>query len=481
MSPLKPKSLFTSSNKYSGHIALTQHKQGTKAKILEKLQTRPKTHSFCIVFLILIIIHQVHNINDFPFDSNTYWLLSTSTSVANFPNVVRGYVYAYLLFPIHALSDAINDSSRIVFRIATSAIYAYLLTGPIATFFLQCFGGHLTAIRRILFASLTISIFPGLFLYPLSDIPAALALIIAISLADCAERKNWLAFLLFSGAAASAAYNIRTIYLFAFIALMLIIPFVFLRSKSWSNRGLGLVAFVLGAFIVALPQMTINKRIHDVATPLVFATVNGKSLMSTQLFWGITIQRYETYNGGDTPAPSLYYRDPAGIALRSLDESLLSDAPTVADYISLVAKHPVQFLGIYGRHFINGIDVRDGLVYVKKPSANKSIVAFLCYSLFFFGTLIFCTRQNTRWIEVAYLAPLLIPVLAILPGAVETRFFMPLYLVLFGAITTQFEWFAFSTLLKRHWMPILAAYMLFAAAFLAITTAAMACVSYSLP
>lgn len=448
---------------------------------LSRLESRPNLYSFCIVFFILFMTHQALGIIEFPYDSSTYWNLSTPAFIANFPDIVRGYVYAYLLFPIHALSDAVNDTSHIIFRISTSAVYAYLLTGPVANFFLQCFGGRLTVIRRILFALLAIAVFPGLFVYPLSDMPAAVALIIAISFADSAKRKYWLAFLFFSGAAASAAYNIRTIYLFAFIALLLIIPFVFLRNKSWSARGLGLAAFILGAFVVALPQMAINKRIHDVATPLVFATVKGKSLMATQLYWGITIQRYETYDGGDAPAPSLYYRDPAGIALRSLDESLFTDDPTIGGYISLVAKHPIQFFGIYGRHFINGIDVRDGLVYVKKPSINKSVVAFLCYSLFFFGALIFCTRQKPRWIEVAYLAPLLIPVLAILPGAVETRFFMPLYLVLFGAIATQFKWADFSSLLKKHWLPILAAYALLAASFLAITTAAMACVSYSLP
>ncbi|MFD2884486.1 hypothetical protein ACFS4T_25475 [Pseudomonas lini] len=143
------------------------------------------------------------------------------------------------------------------------------------------------------------------------------------------------------------------------------------RSQTWYN-----CVYFWGLFIVALPQMAINKRIHDVATPLVFATVQGKSLMATQLYWGVTIQRYETYNGGDTPAPSLYYKDSAGITLRSLYESQFTNDPTIAGYISLVAKHPVQFIGIYGRHFINGIDVRDGLVYATKPSINKSIVAF---------------------------------------------------------------------------------------------------------
>ncbi|MDD0998598.1 hypothetical protein M5G20_22415 [Pseudomonas sp. TNT2022 ID1044] len=452
-----------------------------KPSFYSLLESKAQLCSFYAVFLVLFVIHLIFGIVDYPFDAATYWKLSTPASIQSFPDIVRGYVYAYLLFPIHTLGDAINDTNRIIFRFSSSAIYAYLLTGPVANFFLQCFGGRLTAIRRIFFALFAIALFPGLFLYPLSDMPAAIALIIAITLADSAKRKHWLAFLFFSGAAASAAYNIRTIYLFAFIALLFLIPFVFLRSKSWSARGLGLAAFILGALAVAAPQIAINKRIHDVATPLVFATVNGKSLMATQLYWGVTIQRYETYNGGDTPAPSLYYRDPVGIALRSLDQSLFTGDPTIGGYISLVAKYPIQFLGIYGRHFINGIDVRDGMVYINKPSINKGMVAFLCYSLFFFGALIFCTRLKPRWIEVAYLAPLLIPILAILPGAVETRFFMPLYLVLFGAIATQFEWSHFSNLLKKYWLPILAAYTLLAASFLAITTAAMTSVSFTLP
>lgn len=445
------------------------------------LEHKQKLYSFLLIFSVLFLTHQYYGVVEYPYDSSTYWNLSSPAFVAHFPDIIRGYVYAYLLSPIHFLTDALNDTDHIIFRVGTSAVYAYLLTCPVANFFLRCFGGRLTFLRRIIFALLAIIVFPGLFLYPLSDMPAALALIVAIAFADCAGRKYWLALLVCSGAAASAAYNMRTIYLFAFIVLLLLIPFVFHRTRSLGERGLGMVAFLLGAFIIAAPQMAINKRIHQVATPLVFATVKGKSLMATQLYWGVTLQRYETYNGGDTPAPSLYYRDPAGIALRSIDESLFTDDPTISGYVSLVTKHPVQFLGIYGRHFINGIDVRDGLVYVTKPSVNKSVVSFLCYSLFFFSALIFCTRKTPRWVEFAYLAPLLIPVLAILPGAVETRFFMPLYLVLFGAVSTRFEWSAFLTLVKNHGLFIFSAYVLLAASFLAITTAAMASVSYSLP
>lgn len=420
------------------------------------------------------------DISFYPFDSSLYWSLSSPSVIVNFPEVARGYFYPLVLVPVHALADVVGDNGRIVFHFASSAVYAYLLTGPIANFFLKTFGGTLSFARRTVFALLTIAVFPGLFLFPLSDLPAVLVLIIGVALATRANSQYGCCWLFLSGAAVSAAYNIRTIYLFAAMALFVVVLFVFMQGKPWRLRALGMLAFLLGALIVATPQMLINKRIHGTATPLVIAMVKGKPLMAQQLYWGMVVQRYETYAGKDSPAPSLYYRDPAGIALRNLDDSSFSD-PNMRRYLSMVLKHPVQFLGIYGRHFINGLDVRDGIVYAEKSSSNKSVVSFLCFSLLFFCVLIYGLRKEKRWIEAAYLAPILLPVLAILPGAVETRFFMPIYLVLFGSIVTQFEWKMFGATIREHWLVLSLAFIFLSSISLGITSAAMACISYELP
>jgi hypothetical protein len=448
--------------------------------LLGSLQHRQRFFSFCTVFLLSLVLHRVMDISFYPFDSSLYWSLSSPSVIVDFPEVARGYFYPLVLMPVHALADLIGNNGRIVFQFASSAVYAFLLTGPIANFFLKIFGGALSYTRRTAFAFLTIAVFPGLFLFPLSDLPALLVLIMGVALASRTHSKYWLCWLFLSGAAVSAAYNIRTIYLFAALSLFPVVLLVFLRGKPWRLRTVGMLAFVLGALIVATPQMLINKRIHGTATPLVIAMVKGKPLMAQQLYWGVVVQRYETYAGKDTPAPSLYYRDPAGIALRNLDDASFSD-PNMHGYLSMVLKHPVQFLGIYGRHFINGLDVRDGIVYAEKSSTNKSVVSFLCFSLLFFCVLIYGLRKEKRWIEAAYLVPILLPVLAILPGAVETRFFIPVYLVLFGAVVTQFEWETFKATIRQHWLVLSLAFVVLSSVSLGITSAAMACISYELP
>ncbi|KJZ56965.1 hypothetical protein [Pseudomonas fluorescens] len=448
--------------------------------LLGSLQHRQRFFSFCTVFVLSLVLHRIVDVSFYPFDSSLYWSLSSPSIIINFPEVARGYFYPLVLVPVHALADLVGDNGRIVFQFASSAVYAYLLTGPVTNFFLRTFGGKLSFARRTTFALLTIALFPGLFLFPLSDLPALLVLIIGVALASRANSKYWLCWLFLSGAAVSAAYNIRTIYLFAAMALFFVVLFVFMRDKSWRLRTIGMLAFVLGALIVATPQMLINKRIHGTATPLVIAMVKGKPLMAQQLYWGVVVQRYETYAGKDSLAPSLYYRDPAGIALRNLEGSSFSD-PNLRGYLSMVLKHPVQFLGIYGRHFINGLDVRDGIVYAEKSSTNKSVVSFLCFTLLFFCIFIYWLRKEKRWIEAAYLAPVLLPVLAILPGAVETRFFMPVYLVLFGAVVTRFEWATFKATICQYWLLLSLIFIFLSSVSLGITSAAMACISYELP
>ncbi|MHC8328122.1 hypothetical protein [Pseudomonas sp. LB1P83] len=448
--------------------------------LLDSIHHRQRLFSFFTVFLLSLMLHRIMDISFYPFDSSLYWSLSSPSVIVNFPEVARGYFYPLLLVPVHALADVAGDNGRIVFQFASSAVYAYLLTGPIANFFLKTFGGTLSFARRTVFALLTIAVFPGLFLFPLSDLPALLVLIIGVALATRVNSQYWWCWLFLSGAAVSAAYNIRTIYLFAAMALFVVVLFVFMQGIPWRLRAFGMLAFLLGALIVATPQMLINKRIHGTATPLVIAMVKGKPLMAQQLYWGMVVQRYETYAGKDSPAPSLYYRDPAGIALRNLDDSSFSD-PSMRGYLSMVLKHPVQFLGIYGRHFINGLDVRDGIVYAEKSSTNKSVVSFLCFSLLFFCVSIYWWRKEKRWIEAAYLAPILLPVFAILPGAVETRFFIPIYLVLFGAVVTRFEWKTFGATIRQHWLVLSVVFIFLSSISLGITSAAMACISYELP
>jgi hypothetical protein len=441
--------------------------------------------AFSVSACLLFALHQISGILVYPFDSSIYWDLSTTESITNFPEtvqgfaIVRGYVFAAVVWPLHALGDALGEPI-LLFRVGTSLVYGYVLSGPIPEFFAAVLGGRLTWLRRTILVISVAAIYPGLILYPLSDLPAVvmLALALAAARASGTSAHPWL-WSAASGAAAYAAYNTRTIYMFAVLLIVVLLPVFFQRQRSASIRCGALAFFCLGAFILALPQMFINHRHHGTYSPVVVTTVRDKSLMASQLFWGMAVQRYETSTRTDAPAASFYYVDPAGLALRSRQVEM-STHPTVGAYLHFAVRHPLAFLGIYGRHLINGLDVRDGAVYSSRLSQKRDGASLGCAFVLFVCMVIIVSRSR-RWSELVVLSPFLIVVAAIVPGAVETRFFVPVYVVLLAAATTQFEPHVLRALLRRRWPSLSLGFAAFVILFMATTTQSMASLVYTMP
>jgi hypothetical protein len=436
--------------------------------------------AFFLVVVSIFFVHWFAGIVDFPYDAGGYWRLSDPGYLGNFPISNRGYFLPYLVMPLHAIDVWTGDNAHWAYRILTSIVYSFLLTGPVAEFFNRCFGGGLSAVRRSWIGIATLALYPGLFLYPLSDLPAALLLICGLLMADSRFSDKWFSACLFSGILIGAAYNVRTIYLVAFIVTLVLLPLFFFRGRPLRIRIAGLAAFMLGATIVAIPQMVINKHLHGVATPMVITGDSESNLMVKQLYWGIVIQRYETLVRRDVPAPSFYYADPAGIKFRAAFPQYFVKSD-ISAYLAMLVKHPLFFLGLYGRHMLNGIDVRDGMVYTNLLSERESRISLACFSLFAFCTFVLCMRINRRWMEWGYLAPILATVVSILPGAVETRFFLPLYLIMFGVVATQFKWKIFYGQVSRHWAAVGLGYLILASLSLAVTSAGMTNLTYSFP
>jgi len=453
----------------------------SKSEIFDLFDRRQRSFSWLMVFFVTLLIQLSYGVTEFIYDSGVYWGLSKSASLSNFPDVLRGYVFPALLYPIHFLTDFADDTNKLIFKVVTSALYAFLLTGPMFDFFKKVFSGRESVIRRTGGALLLFALYPGLFFYPLSDLPAAMAIVLGVHLVDSSKRKYWPVFVSLSGVLFYAAYNIRTVYVFSFVIVVVLIPLFFYKHETIKTRFLAVLLFLCGALCVAAPQMIINKRIHNTASPMVFANISDRSLMASQLFWGITIQRYETYAGVDSPSASQFYCDPAGIALRKANPKVFAKVPTIASYMKFALANPASFMGIYSRHFINGIDVGDGVVYVKSMSAKRNVSSVLCFTLFLLSLFIFIARQNFRIQELVYLAPILLPVLAILPGAIETRFFMPLYLVLIGALATNFSIITIKNALQLYWARAILLYLLFLGLFLAVSTETISNLMYTMP
>ncbi|AHG43670.1 hypothetical protein N018_21045 [Pseudomonas syringae CC1557] len=443
---------------------------------------RQEIAAFMTTTLIFMILHKIMNVAAFPWDSGHYWNLSRAAYLLNFPNTIRGYFYPALLAPVRYLSDAFIILGYIPFRITSSLVYAYFFTILLPVFYLKVFGGQISFLRRMIIPILVAILFPGVIVYTLSDLPA-LALMVGSSFCmlcsvGTTPRFKRFALLALSGVLAYGAYNTRTIYLFPAALLALGTVFIIYYKHPVLNKISAILVFLSGAAIAAIPQACINLKHHDILSPLVI-TSTTQSLFVSQLLWGITLQRYETSVDPASPGPAVFYMDSAGE--RFFDDNKIGNKPfELSTYFTLLLENPLDFLGIYGRHFINGLDLRDGEVYTIGQSRDRNTLALFNFLTIFSGLLIISISVSAqrakigKKLKTAFWALIcLLPAIAIVPSAVETRFFLALHLAIYCAIAFTSDLGSIRNSLRQHWLLIGAALGVSAILFFSVTTTTM--------
>lgn len=441
----------------------------------------------CVAAVLLLLgLHWRWGIAHFPHDAGEYWDLARPGVFFEYASH-RGYLFPLLLVPVRWLCTQVPDPV-VAYRICMSLAYGVALPLLLPAVFTRAFGGRITFARRLVPVVLLAVLFPGLLLYPLSDLPALLLACGALWCALAAMEEGvqgrarvlWLA----TGALAGAAYNTRPIYVFAAGALVLL---AILGRRGHGSRGpdrlLAAFAVLLGVVLVLLPQLAINRATHGVATLAVRPVVNQRSVFASQLVWGLTLQRYETTIAPDAPAPTVYYLDPAGERLyREL--AAQGDLFSLATYARGVLAHPLAFAGLYARHVVNGLDVRDGIVYTRAPSPTRPARAALNLAVLLGALWVGWARLRAREQRPASdhraaaawpfaVAVLLLPVAAIVPGAVETRFFLPLHALAYACIAFWFDGEALRRLWRERALALVLVSALLASACIAVSQSTM--------
>lgn len=444
--------------------------------------------AFIATFIIFLVAHQFYDISKFYWDAGGYWDLSQLQMLFDFPNEIRGYFYPALLSPIRFLEDTFPAAGHLPFRVISSLVYALVFSQLLPEFFHTLFGGQLSIRRRLVVPILLSILMPGVLIYPLSDL-AALAL--SFSAAWCVlraqtARKAVATILLFlAGILSYGAYNTRTIYIFPAALLLLAIMLLLFKGIPAPRRAVLLGTFIGGVAIACIPQSLINVRHHHVVSPAVITNGSGSnSLFAAQLLWGITAQKYETSVNPASPGAGLFYMDRAGEKFFA-DHQIDGRNFKVTTYIGLMLEKPFFFMGLLGRHFVNGLDVRDGLVYSQGDSVNRNVISFINFIVVFFG---FCVIGHRLAFPFAFSQPtvrallwsayFLLPVAAIVPSALETRFFLPLHLTLYAFIAYKADLELFR-LMRRLWFAFILVFLLSAIEFFAISQATMAGLEYS--
>ncbi|RTQ52266.1 hypothetical protein EJV47_04370 [Hymenobacter gummosus] len=389
------------------------------------------------------------------FDSMTYWDLTgrfyyatKSFNLLSFDSSIRGYLLPLLLFPFRVVAY-LAHIPPIQFTRAIGAVVAALLFGWAAPAAWQAVvsAERLSWRRRLAFAALGFVFWRDYFVFPLTDFYSLLLMLLVFWLV--LRRGGHRGWLLLAGVLCMAAANLRPVY--AGAAGLLLLGGVWLARRqhglSWRLIGRQLAVFLLGMALVGGPQLAINVRHFGRYTPFVLTWKNPsapQSLYLSQLSWGLAVQKYETtidptyrVPGTTEPEYRIMYVDEVG--QRIMDEEQISFIYGLRDlshYLTAVRHNPVDMLALYGRHVFNGLDVKYATPYLPRVFGSTLPLSLLNYTVLFLAGLVLLLRRHRRlsWPQWIALLVLVGPCLLAIPTAMECRFFIPIYLLLYAVL-----------------------------------------------
>ncbi|GAB2952678.1 hypothetical protein GCM10027048_17340 [Hymenobacter coalescens] len=384
------------------------------------------------------------------YDSMTYWDLTglfyyetKSFNLLSFNYSIRGYLLPLLLFPFRVIAY-VTHIQPIQFTRVLGALLAAGLFGWAAPATWQAVVSPrpISWQRRVAFTLLGFVFWRDYFNFPLTDfLTLAVMLTVFWLIARRGQHAGWM---LVAGMLCMAAVNMRPVY--AGAAVLLIGGGVWLarRHFAWPVIGKLVGAFLLGMALIGAPQFAINVRHFKQYTPLVLTWKNPaepQSLYLSQLAWGLAIQKYETTIDPTYPDPRIMYVDQVG--QRIMDEEQISFVYGLRDlkhYLVAVSRHVPDMVALYARHAFNGMDVKYPTPYLQHVYGSTLPLSLLNYTVLFVAGLLLVQRRHGRltlpqWIVLIVLVG---PCILAIPTAMECRFFLPIYLLLYAVLC--FQW-----------------------------------------
>jgi len=414
------------------------------------------------------------------------------TAIFGFNNTQGGYIAFWGL-------HLVGFGYIAAFRILSSMVYAAFFACFLPRFYLRFFGGKDSLPRRLLPLALMIAFWPGLLLYPLTDLAVAALFVVFLWFfsswykADSLWRGTVYIFL--AGAAGYACYNTHLRYQYP-IAVSMIFPLVvwirgfigpYKAALMWLRRTvLHIIALAVGFLLIAMPQMYANKLNHDTWSPFLV----GWSKFQGQLRGNDDSDEVTYFRGG---LSSQYYfgntsTNPIDITALTLDDiagvklaAQWTNTSGLKGYFKLLFSRPLDFIGLYGRHLVHGMDLFGGEGYYPYPLRYQYLRTFLGFTVFFMAAFVMATaipvKRGMReffWHPCVRWCLLFIPALQIIPLTVESRYFYSAHLALFCALAYLFNRHHHLGILRKHWFPITILYLVLISVFMGVITTAFA-------
>lgn len=362
------------------------------------------------------------------FDSYDYWNYGIQLTKGQV-DLFRGVYFPGLL----GLFSLFGESASYLYYTFYALFTAFFFETIIPRMWNKKSGGW----RSTIALALMLFFYRGVFTYALSDMWACMIAFISLL---CLVKMSTISFSLKDfvlafgmGFFAYIAYNIRTIYLF--FAIGLILAFIVILWCSPMTRASKKIVGALWGFIAAAtPQSILNAKYYSNLWP----TVPTDGLFLKQLSWGIYYQRYDTYVGRDLGFFQLHFIDEVGKKI--LANERLEEISSYSQYFRLFIKYPLEFIGIYVRRIRNMFLPLWPTMFADDLNNGKYFLLLISYTVLFLFVAILVVCAIRDWRIFVLLLLMIVPVIAIMPGAAEGRFSIGMVLVMVLTLCFNTEW-----------------------------------------
>lgn len=420
--------------------------------------------SLAVNYIFLLITSAIWNITEYPFDAEYYWSIAEpildngKINFLLFPDTFRGYLFPTMVVLLKHIFPGAWGWRLLGMALVTvefTVFVPYILRRHVVKNFAD-------VVKSFISIMVFLLIWGNYVQYPLSDLVASsfvsggVALLIWIT-----DSKNkrliWQVIKAFiAGMLFYASYNTRVGF-FIGIAFAVLL-FCILMRKQLKKLLILLMAMLLGAMLIAMPQCMINRKYHADFSPKVYTQLveYEENLQLLQVFWGISFSKYETYVGDLELYSSngVFFEDPIGSEILKR-ENIQSNQFEYSDVIKLLIKYPLDMVGIYIRHLVVLMTPTFSEVYITNIYFNKGIFVLVSILIWLIAVVnIYRTIKEIQWKKIMWLFTLVLPSVLQLAGAPELRFFIPIYLLLYVYVVQLVDYKALFLYCKEHWFVI---------------------------
>ena len=364
----------------------------------------------------------------------------------------RGCLQPLLILGMKQIGSWLGIGKDLSYDILSSLLFSVFFAIGLPKLWELVLRKRVSLMQILLPFTLAVVFLRGLLVYPLSDLYSVMFgvyAVLGLLLALRAKRHiTGLAWAGFAGGSLYLAYNIRSANML--LVLGALPAFVYAGRKVWKRTVLQLLVVMIAMLLTALPQVAVNQALCQVSSPLVQTSAykaGKKDIFVGQLSAGWKITRFESELSAGNTELSRQYESPMG---RVFYVKYASDIGSMGDFLRVCLQHPFTVALIWGLHFLVAMDLRF-LDIINGSLNHLNGITFILNILTIWGGVLLLwqegkriQRQGVKALvqrkQLFWILLLVLPSLAQIVGAFETRFGAMLYLQCFAGMAFCDTW-----------------------------------------